>query len=141
MFVKLKPVDAERELSVVLQAMRKIREGLVASARVDDFARRVYVFIVRATILTKHMESYHPRVTSPPVSHTSHECASDIGVAAQCQRFAIWTTLQLPSAKRRVVPTPRLRLTAMNGLKNQIQSGQGISPCIHQINTGSATLS
>ena len=59
-FVKLKPVDAERELSVVLQAMRKIREGLVASARVDNFARHVYAFIIRATILTKHMESYHP---------------------------------------------------------------------------------
>lgn len=50
----------EREFSLVLQAMRKIREGLVASARFDTFARDVYMFIIRSTILVNHMESYHP---------------------------------------------------------------------------------
>ncbi|KAL8823599.1 MAG: hypothetical protein Q9191_005708 [Dirinaria sp. TL-2023a] len=40
--------------------MRKIREAIVASARADDFARDAYVFIIRATIHAKHMESYHP---------------------------------------------------------------------------------
>ena len=53
-------VQTERELATIMQAMRKIREAIVASSRLDTFARDVYVFIIRATILTKHMESYHP---------------------------------------------------------------------------------
>ena len=32
----------------------------MASHRLDDFAIRVYSFIIRATILLKHMPSYHP---------------------------------------------------------------------------------
>ncbi|KAL2045464.1 hypothetical protein ABVK25_012069 [Lepraria finkii] len=54
------PNNNPRELSVILTAMRKLREAIVASARKDVFALRVYVFIIRATILEKHMESYHP---------------------------------------------------------------------------------
>lgn len=53
-------VDVERELSTIVQAMRKLREALVASARLDAFARDVYVFVIRATIFFRHMESYHP---------------------------------------------------------------------------------
>ena len=49
-----------RELSIILMAMRKMREAIVASDRRDIFASRSYIFIVRATILMKHMESYHP---------------------------------------------------------------------------------
>lgn len=52
--------DSEREVSTIMQAMRKLREALVASARLDPFARDVYVFIIRATIFVRHMESYHP---------------------------------------------------------------------------------
>ncbi|KAA6415626.1 MAG: hypothetical protein FRX48_00342 [Lasallia pustulata] len=48
------------DLSAILIAMRKLREGLVASARTDPFAQRAYTFIIRAAILTRHMESYHP---------------------------------------------------------------------------------
>lgn len=40
--------------------MRKLREAIVASARRDDFALKAYIFMARATILEKHMESYHP---------------------------------------------------------------------------------
>lgn len=40
--------------------MRKLREAIVASSRVDDFAKTIYVFIVRTTILLGHPESYHP---------------------------------------------------------------------------------
>lgn len=53
-------VVAERELSTIMQAMRKLREALVASARLDAFARDVYVFLIRVTISVKHRESYHP---------------------------------------------------------------------------------
>ena len=49
-----------RELSMILMAMRKLREAIVASTRKDAFALRAYTFIIRATILMKHMESYHP---------------------------------------------------------------------------------
>ena len=41
-------------------AMRKVREAIVASARKDTFALRAYAFIIRASILMRHMESYHP---------------------------------------------------------------------------------
>ena len=45
---------------MILMAMRKLREAIVASARKDTFALRAYAFIIRATILISHMESYHP---------------------------------------------------------------------------------
>ena len=45
---------------MILMAMRKIREAIVASARKDTFALRAYTFTIRATILMRHMESYHP---------------------------------------------------------------------------------
>ena len=55
-----KPLKDPRELPIIIQAMRKIREGILASHRIDDFALGVYKFIIRATILQKHMPSYHP---------------------------------------------------------------------------------
>ena len=41
-------------------AMRKLREAIVASARKDTFALRAYAFMIRASILMRHMESYYP---------------------------------------------------------------------------------
>lgn len=52
-----------RELSIITMAMRKVREAIVASSRTDSFARKAYLFIIRATILMKHMKSYHPAIT------------------------------------------------------------------------------
>lgn len=49
-----------QEMSTILMAMRKLREALVASHRVDAFAQRVYTFQIRASILCKHLETYHP---------------------------------------------------------------------------------
>ncbi|MCJ1225964.1 hypothetical protein MMC12_002613 [Toensbergia leucococca] len=49
-----------QELSTIMLAMRKLREAIVASSRTDSFAQQSYIFIIRATILTMHMESYHP---------------------------------------------------------------------------------
>ena len=48
------------ELSIIIMAMRKIREAIIASSRTDAFATSAYTFIIRATILENHMESYHP---------------------------------------------------------------------------------
>ena len=56
----LKSPESSKELSIILEAMRKVREGIVASHRFDDFALRVYLFVIRTTILLKHMPSYHP---------------------------------------------------------------------------------
>ena len=49
-----------QDISVIIQAMRKLREAIVATGRTDLFAQNVYVFIIRATILVQHFESYHP---------------------------------------------------------------------------------
>ena len=49
------------EVSVITQAMRKLREAIVATRRIDDeFACRAYVFMIRATILLQYHEAYHP---------------------------------------------------------------------------------
>ncbi|RYP16294.1 hypothetical protein DL765_005200 [Monosporascus sp. GIB2] len=49
-----------KALSDVLSALRKLREGIVASKRVDAFAVQAYLFCIRLAVLVKHPESYHP---------------------------------------------------------------------------------
>ena len=53
-------LERSKELGILLMAMRKLREGIVASKRVDGFAAGAYMFIIRAAILTSTFESYHP---------------------------------------------------------------------------------
>lgn len=55
-------VSGRKDLSSLTMAMRKLREGIVASNRVDDFSIQVYIFCIRLSILLKHMESYHPAI-------------------------------------------------------------------------------
>ncbi|EWC43807.1 hypothetical protein DRE_07316 [Drechslerella stenobrocha 248] len=53
----------EKDLAIlqnILMDMRKLREGLLASNRLDDFAKSAYIFIARAAILMSHPESYFP---------------------------------------------------------------------------------
>lgn len=60
-----RPIDAnfgQKVISILIMAMRKLREGIVASNRVDDFAIQAYIFCIRLSILVKHMESYHPAI-------------------------------------------------------------------------------
>ena len=40
--------------------MRKLREALVATSRMDAFTKEAYIFIIRSSILMDHPESYHP---------------------------------------------------------------------------------
>lgn len=54
--------SSQKDLSVLVMAMRKLREGIVASKRVDDFSIQAYIFCIRLSILLKHMESYHPAI-------------------------------------------------------------------------------
>jgi len=57
-----RPSHTERpnDLPNILLAMRKLREGILGSRRRDSFAQRAYMFIIHASILTKHWESYQP---------------------------------------------------------------------------------
>lgn len=55
--------ENEADVSIlqnILMDMRKLREGLLASGRTDDFAKSTYLFIARASILMSHPESYLP---------------------------------------------------------------------------------
>lgn len=49
-------------LSNIMAALRKLREGIVASKRVDDFAAQAYLFCIRLSILVKQPDSYHPAI-------------------------------------------------------------------------------
>jgi hypothetical protein len=65
---KNKDQDADKDqaktkaLSQVMMALRKLREGIVASQRADEFAVQAYLFCIRLSILVKHPESYHPAI-------------------------------------------------------------------------------
>ncbi|KAG6011514.1 hypothetical protein E4U43_008267 [Claviceps pusilla] len=82
-------------LSDILAALRKLREGIVASKRVDDFAAQVYLFCIRVAILARQPESYHPamlhllRAIHPRHALTSVERAEVAGylvLDAACRR-------------------------------------------------------
>ncbi|KAF4978909.1 hypothetical protein FZEAL_4795 [Fusarium zealandicum] len=54
--------DNTKPLQEVLMSLRKLREGIVATKRADDFAIQAYLFSIRLSILVKHPESYHPAI-------------------------------------------------------------------------------
>jgi hypothetical protein len=103
-----------KDLSTVLMALRKLREGIVASKRIDDFATQAYLFNVRTAILVKHSESYHPailyllRTIHPKHPLTSFELREVTGylvLDAACRRgdlaeaFALRNRFKLRDAK------------------------------------------
>ncbi|OTA98232.1 hypothetical protein M426DRAFT_326162 [Hypoxylon sp. CI-4A] len=105
-------------LSDVLSALRKLREGIVASKRVDDFAIQVYLFCIRLSVLVKHPESYHPAILhllrriQPHHSMTSVEMSEVVGyliLDTACRRnnlaeaFAIRHKYRLRDAKIDIV--------------------------------------
>lgn len=51
------------DLQLILMAMRKLRESVVATRRRDLFAQRCYIFIVRVAVLVCAWESYLPALT------------------------------------------------------------------------------
>jgi hypothetical protein len=55
-------VSGQKNFSTLMMAMRKLREGIVASNRVDDFSLQAYIFCIRLSILVKNMESYQPAI-------------------------------------------------------------------------------
>ena len=53
---------SQKDLSTLMMAMRKLREGIVAANRIDEFSIQAYIFCIRLSILVKQMESYHPAI-------------------------------------------------------------------------------
>ncbi|KAL9085469.1 MAG: hypothetical protein Q9159_004664 [Coniocarpon cinnabarinum] len=51
---------SQQELTILLSAMRKLRESLVATKRFDSFTNSAYLFIIRSTISVEHHEAYYP---------------------------------------------------------------------------------
>lgn len=58
----IQDLASNKDLSVLTMAMRKLREGIVASKRIDTFSVQAYIFCIRLTILLKHYESYQPAI-------------------------------------------------------------------------------
>ncbi|RDA90690.1 hypothetical protein CP533_3925 [Ophiocordyceps camponoti-saundersi (nom. inval.)] len=58
----LQSPENSKALSDVLEALRKLREAIVASGRADDFAVQAYLFCIRLSVLVKRADSYHPAV-------------------------------------------------------------------------------
>ncbi|KAK1831912.1 hypothetical protein QBC39DRAFT_306210 [Podospora conica] len=83
------------DLDHILSALRKLREGIVASKRRDDFSTQAYLFAIRLGILAAAPETYHPallylvRVIHPAHNLTStelHEVVSYLVLDAACRR-------------------------------------------------------
>ncbi|KAF5674300.1 hypothetical protein FHETE_2934 [Fusarium heterosporum] len=62
MLAAIEDPDNTKSLQEVLMALRKLREGLVATKRADLFSIQAYIFSIRLSILAKHPESYHPAI-------------------------------------------------------------------------------
>lgn len=84
-----------RTLSTVMMALRKLREGIVASGRADDFAVQSYLFCIRLSVLVKHPESYHPAILHllrnihpmhPLTALEAHEVGAYLVLDAACRR-------------------------------------------------------
>ncbi|KAI5805528.1 hypothetical protein DFH27DRAFT_524013 [Peziza echinospora] len=60
---KSQHVEAEAgKIASILLSMRKLREGILGSSRMDQFVKDVYMFTVRTSIALRHPESYLPAV-------------------------------------------------------------------------------
>ncbi|KKF92710.1 Dolichol-phosphate mannosyltransferase [Ceratocystis platani] len=84
-----------KDLSMVVSALRKLREGIVASKRADNFAVQAYLFCIRLCVLVQHPEGYQPaalhllRRIHPLSSLTSSELTEVVGylvLDAACRR-------------------------------------------------------
>lgn len=80
-----------KDLSILIMAMRKLREGIVASKRVDSFSIQAYIFCIRLSILLKHMESYHPAILH--LLKSMHPVQALTGI--ELQEFAGYLVLDL----------------------------------------------
>ncbi|KID86383.1 hypothetical protein MGU_06525 [Metarhizium guizhouense ARSEF 977] len=61
-FIPPDNMSSANDLSGILVALRKLREGIVASNRVDEFSAQAYLFCIRLSVLAKQPESYHAAI-------------------------------------------------------------------------------
>lgn len=52
--------SGKKDVSTLMMSMRKLREGIVALNRIDDFSIQAYIFCIRLSILMKQWEAYTP---------------------------------------------------------------------------------
>lgn len=112
--VALQSPDNKTVLSLMMMALRKLREGLVASKRCDDFSIQAYIFCIRLSILVKQPESYHPAILyllrelhpkQPLTSVELQEVVSYLVLDAACRRrelseaYSIRSKYKLKDAK------------------------------------------
>ncbi|KAJ4257428.1 hypothetical protein NW762_008552 [Fusarium torreyae] len=95
MLAAIEDPDNTKSLQDVLMALRKLREGLVATKRADLFSIQAYIFSIRLSILAKHPESYHPAILhllrymavwTPMVRSEIDEIAGYFMLDAACRR-------------------------------------------------------
>lgn len=104
----------QSDLSQILSALRKLREGILASKRRDAFATQVYLFAIRLGVLVSSYETYQPAllyllgVIHPAYNLTSlelQEAISYLVLDAACRRgdlaeaFALRNKHRLRDAK------------------------------------------
>ncbi|KAI9644816.1 hypothetical protein NHQ30_006843 [Ciborinia camelliae] len=88
--------DDANKLDGITMGMRKLREGIVASKRIDDFSIQAYIFCIRLSILLKHWESYHGAMHHLlQVMHPRHPLSS-----TELQEFAGYQVLDLACRQR-----------------------------------------
>ncbi|PWW74688.1 hypothetical protein C7212DRAFT_358867 [Tuber magnatum] len=81
------------ELASIILSMRKLREGIVGSSRVDSFSSKAYMFMIRISILMKHSDSYHPAI-----QHLLYDIHPRVPLSAsEKQEFAGYLVLHLAS--------------------------------------------
>lgn len=91
----LQSPDNTKPLSNIMMALRKLREGIYATERADDFAIQAYIFNIRLAVLVHHPESYQPAILHllrfiaikhPMTSLEIEECAGYLILDAACRR-------------------------------------------------------
>lgn len=112
------------ELDAITMGMRKLREGIVASKRIDDFSIQAYIFCIRLSILLKHWESYHPAMRHLlQVMHLKHPLSS-----TELQEFAGYQVLDLACRQRDLAKAFSIKITL--GLRDS-KIGEALKAIAH----------
>jgi hypothetical protein len=98
---------SQKDLSTLMMAMRKLREGIVASKRVDEFSIQAYIFCIRLSILVKNMESYHPAIL-----HLLNKMHAILPLTAtELQEFVGYLVLDLACRQNELAEAYSIRLS------------------------------
>ena len=97
--------ERPNDMPNILMAMRKLREAIIGSRRRDSFAQRAYMFIIHASILTKHWESY-----APALLYLLHEIHPQTPLSIpEFQEFVGYLILDLACRQYELVDAPAVK--------------------------------